>query len=344
MIFLILSSLERIFSCMSIDGSFICYPYKLYTGRENKMIVVFGSLNVDMVMRVEHMPRPGETVLCPNYRIAPGGKGANQAVAAAKAGATVKLFGIVGDDEFGRIVLSSLKESHVDLTGVSISNKSPTGCASIWVDDTGENMITVASGANLNANQKEIPAFLLAKGTTLLLQMETPLEENWNVIRRTRKYGGRIVLNLAPAKEIPIDIIKNLDVLILNQIEATTLALHLGFDVISPTVAARRIAANFGITCVVTLGNQGAIACSPEETWEVKAMEIEAVDTTAAGDAFVGVFVASIDSGMELALALRRASVASGLACLNLGAQISLPSTRQIEDNMKKVPLPRQIS
>ena len=106
--------------------------------------------------------------------------------------------------------------------------------------------------------------------------------------------------------------------LILNQIESTTLALHLGFDVISPTVAARRIAANFGITCVVTLGKQGAIACSPEGTWEVKAMEIEAADTTAAGDAFVGVFAAGIDSEMELPVALRRASVASGLACLNV--------------------------
>src|SRR3990167_5262243 len=154
------------------------------------MVVVFGSLNIDMVMRVEKMPRPGDTVLCPSYRMVGGGQGANQAVAAAKAGASVKLFGKVGDDEFGRIVLSSLKDSSVDLTGVSISKDSSTGCATICVDDHGENMITVASGANLKASQKDVPDFLLAKGSTLLLQMETPLEENWAIIRRAKKFGG----------------------------------------------------------------------------------------------------------------------------------------------------------
>lgn len=297
-----------------------------------------------MVMRIEKMPKPGETVLCPKYQLVPGGKGANQGVAAAKAGAEVKLFGNVGDDEFGRLVIDSLKEQEIDLTGVIVSKGSTTGCATIWVDDSGENMMAVASGANLEAKQKDVPDFLLSKGNILLLQMETPLEENWQIIRRAKKYGCRVVLNLAPAKDIKIDDIKNLDFLIVNQIEATTLALHLGFDVISPSVAARRISANFGITCIVTLGSQGALACSPEGTWEVKAMEIDAVDTTVAGDAFVGVFTASIESGMELPLALRRASVASGLACLHVGAQVSLPSIEMIEVNMNKIPLPRQIA
>ncbi|MBY0502004.1 MAG: ribokinase [Alphaproteobacteria bacterium] len=308
------------------------------------MIVVFGSLNIDMVMRVEKMPRPGDTVLCPSYRMVAGGKGANQAVAASKAGASVKLFGKVGDDEFGRIVLTALKESSIDLTGVSVSKESSTGCATICVNAQGENMITVASGANLNVREKEIPDFLLAKENVLLLQMETPIEENWNIIRRAKKFGARIILNLAPAHDIPQDILESLDILVLNQIEATLLALHLGFDVISPTVAARRIAANYGITCVVTLGKLGAIACSSEGTWEVKAMDIDAVDTTAAGDAFVGVLAASLDRGEEMPVALRRASVASGLACLNAGAQASLPTIPQIEAHLKKVPLPRQIA
>lgn len=308
------------------------------------MIVVFGSLNIDMVMKVEKMPRPGDTVLCPSYRMVAGGKGANQAVAASKAGASVKLFGKVGDDEFGRIVLAALRDSSIDLTGVSVSKESSTGCATICVNSQGENMITVASGANLNVLEDEIPDFLLAKGNTLLLQMETPVKENWRIIRRAKKFGARIILNLAPAHDIPQDILESLDILVLNQIEATLLALHLGFDVISPTVAARRIAANYDITCVVTLGNLGAIACSSEGTWEVKAMEIEAVDTTAAGDAFVGVLAASLDKGEEMPIALRRASVASGLACLNAGAQTSLPTIPQIEAHLKKVPLPRQIA
>jgi ribokinase len=308
------------------------------------MIVVFGSLNIDMVMRVEHMPKVGETVLCPSYRVIPGGKGANQAVAAARAGSEVKLFGKVGEDEFGRMILASLKEANVDTTGVKITNESSTGCASIWVDDRGENMVIVASGINSFSQQKDVPDFLLARENTLLLQMETPLGENLGIIKRAKKIGTRIILNLAPAHDVPIDLIKSLDYLIVNQIEATTLALNLGFDVISPSVAARRIAANFGITCVVTLGSQGSIACAREGTWEVKAMEINAVDTTAAGDAFVGVFASSIDSGMDLPMALRRASVASGLACLTIGAQVSLPTTDQIEENIKNVPLPRQIA
>jgi len=308
------------------------------------MIVVFGSLNIDMVMRLEKMPRPGDTVLCPAYRMVAGGKGANQAVAAAKAGASVQLFGKVGDDEFGRIVLGSLRDTSVDLTGVGVSPDSSTGCAAICIDAQGENMIAVASGANLDVREREIPDFLLSKENTLLLQMETPIEENWKLIHRAKKFGARVILNLAPAYSIPQDILKSLDVLIMNQTEAADLALHLGFEVISSTVVARRMAANFGMACIVTLGKQGAMACSPEETWEVKAMEIDAVDTTAAGDAFVGVLAAGLDSGMDMALALRRAAVASGLSCMNEGAQASLPSTTQIEAHLKKVPLPVQIT
>lgn len=306
------------------------------------MIVVFGSLNIDMVMQVEQMPRPGETVLCPRYQMVAGGKGANQAVAAAKAGTEVKLFGKVGDDEFGRIVLSSLRNSNVDLTGVGLSQDNSTGCAAITVDAHGENMITVASGANLYAQEKEIPNFLLSEKTTLLLQMETPVQENWRLIHRAKKFGAKIILNLAPAHKIPQDILQSLDVLVMNQIEANFLALHLGFEVISPMVAVRRIAANYGITCIVTLGKQGAMACSPQGIWEVDAMAIEAIDTTAAGDAFVGVLASSMEKGMDLPASLRRASVASGLTCLKHGAQTSLPTDQEIEATLQKVSIPRR--
>lgn len=328
-------------SCIKRVASFIPYE-RINMGERTIMVVVFGSLNIDMVMRLEKMPRPGDTVLCPGYQIIAGGKGANQAVAAAKAGADVKLFGKVGDDEFGRVVLDSLKKSKVDLVGVETTAESPTGCAMICVDESGENMIAVASGANLNAKQSEIPDFLLSKDSVLLLQMETPVEENWKLIKRAKKFGSYIILNLAPAYDIPHGVLKNLDVLVMNENEAALLALYLGFEVISPSVAARRISANFGITCIVTLGKQGAMACTPEGVWEVKAMEINPVDTTAAGDAFVGVFAASLDKGLDLPVALRYASVGSGMACLNHGAQVSLPTHLQIEMNLQKVPLPRR--
>jgi len=308
------------------------------------MIVVFGSLNIDMVMKVEKMPQPGDTALSPSYQIIPGGKGANQAIAAAKAGGSVKLFGKIGDDAFGRLVLESLEKTNVDTTGVGIKKNMSTGCATVCVDTQGENMIIAAGESNLQAREAEIPDFLVSKNTTLLLQMETPLEENWKLIRRAKKYGARIILNLAPAQNIPQDILESLDILVMNQIEAAHLALYLGFNVISPTVAARRLTANYGVTCIVTLGKEGALLCSPKGTWEVKALEIEAVDTTAAGDAFVGVLAASLDSGMDLLLSLRRASVASSLACLTSGAQSSLPSPLQIEANLQKIPLPKQIA
>lgn len=306
------------------------------------MIVVFGSLNIDMVMQVRKMPQPGDTVLCSHYQMIPGGKGANQALAAARAGASVKLFGKVGDDDFGRNILNSLKESTIDLMGVEISKEDSTGCAAIAVDDHGENMITVASGVNFYAQQKKIPDILLSSETTLLLQMETPAQENWNLIRRAKKLGAKVILNCAPAQEIPQDILKSLDILIVNTLEASVLALHLGYEVISPLVTARRLAATFDMTCIVTLGGQGAVACSPEGTWEVNAMSIQAIDTTAAGDAFVGVLAASIGKGLDLPSALRRASVASGLACLVKGAQSSLPLANEIESNLKKVPLPQR--
>lgn len=308
------------------------------------MIIVFGSLNIDMHMPVEHMPRAGDTVLCPAYTRVPGGKGANQALAAAKAGGNVKLFGRIGSDDFGKEVLVNLKKGNVDLTGVISTDEACTGCAMVCVDPQGENMITVASGANMLAKQDEIPDFLLDKGNTLLLQLETPPEENWELIQRAKKYGAKIILNLAPARDIPINIIEMVDVLILNEIEANTLALHLGFDVISPSVAARRIAANFGITCVVTLGSKGSLACDPNSVWEVSAMDVDALDTTAAGDAFVGVLAASIDAGVEMPLALRRASVASGLACAEPGAQSSLPSSARIDEALNRVPSPKKIA
>ncbi|MEB3702141.1 Ribokinase [Candidatus Bealeia paramacronuclearis] len=307
------------------------------------MIVVFGSLNIDMVMSVKTMPRPGDTVLCPSYKLVPGGKGANQAVAAARAGAEVKFFGKVGNDELGKIAVKSLEDNGVDLTGLSKCDVA-TGCAMVCVDAGGENMIAVASGANALANQSEIPDFLLSKDHTVVMQLETPLDQNWDLIERAKKIGARTILNLAPAHGIPVTILESIDVLVLNQIEATTLALHLGFDVISPSVAARRISTNFGITCIVTLGAEGAIACSPDGVWQVQAMPIQAIDTTAAGDAFVGVLAASLDSGMALPEALSRASVASGLVCTQSGAQSSLPLSNLIDQAIIDLPMPLQIA
>lgn len=305
------------------------------------MIIVFGSLNIDMVLPVDTMPRAGDTVLCPEYRLHPGGKGANQAVAASRAGADVYMFGCVGNDSFGKICQDSLEKSGVIVDYVKVSG-TPTGCATICVDNSGENMITVASGANLDAQSSYIMDDFLTDQTTLVLQMEVPAQENWSLIQRARERGTRIILNLAPARQVPDDILKSLSVLVMNQIEATVLALNLGFDVISPTIAARRISTKYGITAIVTLGADGVFAASPQGTWTVQALPIKAIDTTAAGDAFVGVLAASLDQKISLDQALKRAAVASGLTCMTRGAQPSLPTLEQIENALSKIPTPRR--
>jgi ribokinase len=305
------------------------------------MIIVFGSLNVDMVLPVESMPRPGDTLLCPEYKLHPGGKGANQAVAAAHMGADVHMFGCVGDDSFSHLCRDSLNASKVQ-TQYMVTCDKPTGCATICVDARGENMITVASGANLLASSALVPDEMLTDSSILVLQMEVRPEENWQLIERASQRGTRVILNLAPAQAIPDHILKSLSVLVMNQIEATVLALNLGFDIISPTIAARRISSKYGITCIVTLGADGAFAASPQGTWTVQALPITAVDTTAAGDAFVGVFAASLAKDMTLDESLRRATVASGLACTSVGAQTSLPDAQQVEQYLPLVPVPRR--
>ena len=305
------------------------------------MIIVFGSLNIDMVLPVETMPRAGDTVLCPEYSLHPGGKGANQAVAAARVGADVYMFGCVGNDSFGKICQDSLEKTGVIADHIKVSG-TPTGCATICVDKSGENMITVASGANLDAKSGHVMNDFLSDQTTLVLQMEVPAQENWSLIQRASARGTRIILNLAPARQVPDDILKSLSVLVMNQIEATVLALNLGFDVISPTIAARRISAKYGITAIVTLGADGAFAASPQGTWTVQALPIKAIDTTAAGDAFVGVLAASLDQNLSLDQSLKRAAVASGLACMTRGAQPSLPTLERVESTLSQIQTPKR--
>lgn len=307
------------------------------------MIVVFGSLNMDMVLSVPVIPRPGETVLCPEYKLYSGGKGANQAVAVAKAGGEVKIFGCIGKDDFGRHVQESLKEAGVDCAGLRSVN-APTGCAMICVDPQGENMITVASGANHMVKAEDVPDKLLNSNTTLITQMEVDLQENWALIRKAKSQGARVIHNLAPAEVIPEEVLKNMDVIVMNEVEASLLASHLGFDGTYARAVARRLTDMYGLTAIVTLGAEGAYASSPHGNCNVEAMKLDVVDTTAAGDAFVGVLALSLDKGLNLPAALHRASVASGLTCLHEGAQTGMPSAKDIEKAMQEIPTPKLVA
>lgn len=306
------------------------------------MIVVFGSLNMDLVMTVPSLPRPGETVLTESYTTMPGGKGNNQAIAAARAGARVVMAGAVGADEFGRRLTDNLRRNGVDPTRVATAER-PTGVAYICVDDGAENFITVASGANLSATADLVPDGVLGRGTTVLMQMEVPAEQNWAVLQRAHDAGARTILNVAPAAPVPADALAALDVLVVNELEATAVAAALGLEANGAARAAERLARDFGLACIVTLGARGALAADGTALWRVAPMPVTPVDTTGAGDAFTGVLAAGLDAGLDLAGALRRASAGAALACLALGAQESLPTADAVDAALARVPEPARL-
>lgn len=299
------------------------------------MILVFGSLNMDLLFRAERLPMPGETVLCPGYAAQAGGKGMNQAVGAARAGGSVAMIGAVGRDGFGDALLATLRAEGIDTEGLARADQ-PTGCASVMIDAGGHNSIVVASGANLAARADQVPDSELGPGTTLVLQMEVPPAETTTLLARARQRGARTLLNLAPFAPIARAVLALVDVLVLNEIEVAQLAQHLGLAAEPVDTAARAIASLSGGTCIVTLGGDGALACAPDGTNRVAALPVEVVDTTGAGDAFTGALAAALDQGHALPAALARASIAGSLACTALGAQASLPRKAEIERRLKK--------
>jgi ribokinase len=299
------------------------------------MLIVFGSLNVDMVFEVDALPRPGETVLCPGYALAAGGKGANQAAAAAKAGYPVRMIGRIGDDDHGRFARASLEAAGVEASGVQPSVHA-TGVAVIGVDARAENQIIVGSGANLEASAGQVPDAALGPGVTVLCQNEVPAGATFELIRRARAQGARTVLNLAPAAALPGDVLGALDVLVVNEHEARAAA---GAEAdADPAALARALHQHHGLTCVVTLGGAGALAFGPDGSFRAAPLPVQAVDTTGAGDTFVGVLTGALDAGRGLAEALRRASVAGGLACTGKGAQTAQPDAPAIEAALADLP------
>ena len=300
------------------------------------MITVFGSLSADLVTKVRHLPAPGETVTGPSYVVVPGGKGANQALAAALAGAPVRFVGAVGNDGFKDLALSGMRDGGVDLGAIAESPEK-TACAFIAVDAEGENLIFVASGANLDLKAEQLAAVGLAAGDVLLLQMEVTHSENWRAIEIAKAAGASVVLNLAPAAEIPEDSLRRLDVLVVNETEAGQLGKQLGLAEEDPEAIAARIAADFDLDCIVTLGSAGARSFGPSGKYSVAALAIEVVDTTAAGDAFVGAFAAGLDQGLAMEQALRQGAVAGSLACRAVGAQPSLPSGTEITTHLSQL-------
>jgi ribokinase len=312
------------------------------------MILVFGSLNIDLVTRVAVIPGPGRTVLAPSYETHCGGKGANQAVAAARIAAAgqgakgqsakgkVAMAGRVGKDGFGDEAIRNLAANGVD-TNLIVRAGEPTGCAFITVDGSGENAITVASGANRAASAADIPAQHLTADTVLLLQMEVPFAQSLEVARRTRAASGRVIWNLAPVPEkmtddMIRDLLETTDFLIANEHEAQDAAFALGLSPPGFEAAASLLAEAGQLTCVVTAGAQGAFAVAADGTRShAPAPDITPVDTTGAGDTFAGAFACLVSENAPLEKALEVGCEAAALKCLKPGAQDGMPVRSEIK-------------
>ena len=299
------------------------------------MITVFGSINVDLVCRVAKVPRPGETVRGSEYALIPGGKGANQALAARRAGAAVRLVGTIGDDDLGKVALAELQPAGVDLAAVS-RRRGTTGLAIITVDETGENTIVLSPGANAVTRAAQVAPGMLSRGDTLLLQLEVPLADSLAVAGLAEQAGARVILSIAPFLPLRPEAVAPVSILIVNQHEARDLARSLGLPDEGEEEVVAALAERFGRTVIATLGPHGAVAAGEAGLVRVPAQAVKPVDTTGAGDTFAGVLAALLDEGKDLKTAMAHAAVAGSLACTILGAQPSFPVRAAIEAAIPK--------
>lgn len=291
-------------------------------------ILVVGSINMDLVVRSPHLPLPGETILGSRFDTFPGGKGANQAVAAARLGAPVKMIGRVGKDAFGEAMLETLRRDGVDVAAIGCDPEAPTGVALITVDDAGQNTIVVASGANMRLAPEHVTqAEALFKDAALLvLQLEIAQPVIEQACLLARRHGVRILLNPAPARPLPAEFLRGVDLLIPNQIE---LALLAGEQ--DPPAAARKLL-SWGVgQVIVTLGKDGALLLSGTQEKPVPAYRVKVVDTTAAGDAFVGALAVALAEGSPVVAAAAWANAAAAVSVTRAGAQPSLPRREEVE-------------
>ena len=296
-------------------------------------VLVVGSANVDFAVAAPRLPRVGETVTGGTLLVNRGGKGANQAVAARRLGAEVRLIACVGDDASGREIRAALESERIGVAGVSVTGEAATGTALIVIDPAGHNQITVAPGANRHL----VPDYVRARGEdfawarVVVCQLETPLETTAFALEEARRHRAITVLNPAPAREGIPDIWRLVDYLTPNEGEAerlTGVAVHDRGSASAAGQALRRLGVG---TAILTLGAEGALACTDGGEFRIAAHRVSVVDTTAAGDAFTGALSAALGAGRAIESALRFANAAAALTCTRRGAQPSLPTGAEVE-------------
>ena len=283
---------------------------------------MLGSLNMDLVVTMSHLPQPGETVLGERLGRYPGGKGANQAVAAARLGGQVAFVGRVGGDDFGPELVENLTANGVDASGVEPDNSAATGAALIFVGREGQNMIAVAPGANARLDKFDIERAVatLQSGDVLVMQLEIPVTVVHQAARAARRAGAHVVLNASPAQRLDQGLLEQVDTLVVNEREARDLV-----NESSPEAMAQALHAIGPRIAIVTLGPAGSVYCDETGVHRVEPFHVKSIDATGAGDAFVGALAVGLANGLPVQAAMRFANAAGAAATTLLGAQAALP-------------------
>lgn len=303
-------------------------------------ILVIGSLNMDMVIEMRHMPLKGETVMGNTLTYIPGGKGANQAFAAGMLGGDAVMLGCVGKDSLGDQLRENMKKSGTDISGIAQTEKAPTGMAVIYVDDAGDNSIVVLSGANgacdisyLKDNDE-----LIRESSYIVFQMEIPAEAVYYGVRRAKELGKTVILNPAPAPdELPDEILSNIDYLTPNETELLKLVGKTECSEENVREGAQELLEKGVQNVLVTLGDKGVMLVNRSGVNCYSTRKVAAVDTTAAGDCFNGAFVVGLAEGMSQEEAIRFANIASSIAVTRKGAQSSIPGREEVERIMEEM-------
>ena len=301
-------------------------------------ILVVGSSNTDMIIKLDRIPRPGETILGGAFVIAAGGKGANQAAGAARAGGQVTFIARVGQDMFGEQAVAGLVTDGINADHVTRDKTSPSGVALIFVAKDGENSIAVAGGANANLSNADVrkAKAAFAGASVLVMQLETPLESVQAAADLAAKAGVRVILNPAPAQPLPDKLLKCVSILTPNETEAELLTGIAVSDAATAAAAAAKLCVRGVQTVIITLGARGAYVATESGGQLVPGFKVKAVDTTAAGDIFNGALAVAIAEGKPLELAVRFANAAAAISVTRLGAQPSAPTRREIERFLEK--------